>query len=185
MDNLKKIALEKIRSIFTIKRSSKREDKSLIAPTVHLNFFLLNAALKHIQTGISKKPLSLFTTKILTSRSKHLEALIKQSESVCSKQDIELFSYKEFFSRNQLALRRAVQWNLPKYIKTNEQAEILIRKMKETNSESFRNHLITLLEEENLSAETITQEAKRLEDEWKIYQQGQASTAPTTRISPI
>jgi len=185
MDNLKKFTLEKIRSIFTTKRSSKEREKPLKAPAMQLNFLLLNAALKHIQTGISKKPLSLFTTKILNSKSKHLEALIKQAQSVCSKQDIELFSYKEFFSRNQLALRHAVQWNLPKYIKTKEQAETLINKMKKATPESFKQHLITLLHEENLSAETITQEAKRLEDEWKIYQQGQASTAPTTRISPI
>jgi hypothetical protein len=185
MDNLKKFTLDKIRSIFTTKRSFKKREKPLKAPAMHLNFFLLNAVLKHIQTGISKKPLSLFTTKILNSKSKNLEALIKQSESVCSKQDIELFSYKEFFSRNQLALRNAVQWNLPKYIKTKEQAETLINKMKEATPESFKQHLIILLHAENLSEETITQEAKRLEDEWKIYQQGQASTAPVTRISPI
>lgn len=185
MDKLKKFTLEKIRSIFTSKSSSKEKKESLKAPAMHLNFFLLNAVLKHIQTGISKKPLSLFTTKILNSKSKHLEALIKQAESVCSKQDIELFSYKEFFTRNQLALRHAVQWNLPKYIKTKEQAETLINKMKKATPESFKQHLITFLHAENLSAETITQEAKRLEDEWKIYQQGQASTAPTTRISPI
>ena len=185
MDNLKKFTLEKIRSIFTTKRSSKKKEKSLKAPAMHLNFFLLNAVLKHIQTGISKKPLSLFTTKILNSKSKHLEALVKQAESVCSKQDIELFSYKEFFSRNQLALRHAVQWNLPKYIKTKEQAETLINKMKEATPESFKQHLITFLHAENLPLETITQEAKRLEDEWKIYQQGQASTTPATRISPI
>ncbi len=185
MNNLKKFTLEKIRLIFTTKRSSNREEKPFKAPAMHLNFFLLNAVLKHIQTGISKKPLSLFTTKILNSKSKHFKALIKQAESACSKQDIELFSYKEFFSRNQFALRCAVQWNLPKYIKTNEQAEILINKMKKATPESFKQHLITLLHKEDLSPETITQEAKRLEDEWKIYRQGQSSTASTTRISPI
>ena len=57
--------------------------------------------------------------------------------------------------------------------------------MKHAAPESFKKHLITLLQDEDVSTETIVQEAKRLEDEWRVYQQGQGSTAPTTRISPL
>ena len=185
MGNLKKFTLEKVRSIFTSKRSSKKEHKPLKAPVMHLNFSLFNAALKQIQMGISKKPLFLFTTKIINSKSKYFISLIKQAEAVCSKQDIELFSYREFFFRNQFSRRCAVQWNLPKYVGTKGQAETLINKMNEAPPELLKQYLITLLHENNLSAETIAKEAKRLEDGWKIYRQGQASAAPTTRISPI
>ena len=117
MNSSKRFTLEKVRSIFTTKRSSKSDEKPLQARATQLNFFLLKASLNHIQTGNSKKPLSLFTTKILNSKNKHFAALIKQAEKVCSKQDIELFSYKEFFYRNQMSLRLLFSGNLESTLK--------------------------------------------------------------------
>ncbi|MCB1107925.1 MAG: hypothetical protein KDK76_07515, partial [Chlamydiia bacterium] len=173
MSHPKNELLKRVRSIFSLQNSSKKEEKPLKGHAQRLNFFLLNAALKYIQKGNREKPLSLFTSKILNSKSHHFEALIKQAESVCSKQDIELFSYKEFFSRNQFALRRAVQWKFSKYLKTNEEVKALIHKMNESSPETFKKHLITLLKGEDLSMEEISKEANRLEGEWKVYQQGQ------------
>ena len=182
---MKNFTLEKIRSIFTTKNASKEEKKPLKIHAMQLKFFLLHAALKHIQKGNSKKPLSLFTMKILSSKSEHFAALIRQAEKACSKQDIELFSYKEFFCRYQFALRRAVQWKMSKYIKTQEEAKALIQKMKECSPDAFKRHLVTLLKEEGVSSEDIAKEAQRLAQDWQVYQKGQGASAPTTRINPL
>lgn len=175
-------SLESIVSIFKIKRELKKESKAMHTSVVRLNFFLLNAAFKKIQKGKSKKTLSLFTTEILSSKSEHLKALIKQAEAVCSKQDIELFSYKEFYSQNHFALRRAVQWNFSKYIKNKQEAALLINKMKEVSPESFKRHLITLLKDEDLASQEIEKEAKCLEEQYRLWHHG--SSAPTS-ISPL
>ncbi|QVL56951.1 MAG: hypothetical protein KFB93_06075 [Simkaniaceae bacterium] len=175
-------SLDRISSIFKGKKETKGEDKELHIPVVRLNFFLLNAAFKMIQKGESKKPLSLFTTKILNSRSEHFAALIKQAESVCSKQDIELFSYKEFYSQNHFSLRRAVQWKFSKYIKSKQEAAALINKMKESSPEAFKRHLITLLKDEDLTPYEIEQEAQELEEQYSIWHHG--GSAPIT-VSPL
>ncbi len=177
-----KESLERIASIFTKKGEARKREKSLNTPVVHLNFFLLNAAFKKIQKGKSKKNLSLFTTKILNSKSKHFAALIKQAESICSKQDIELFSYKEFYSQNYFVLRRAVQWNFSKYIKSKREAAALINKMKEASPEAFKRHLITLLKDEELTSQEIEQEAKHLEEQHSLWQAGPSNP---TSISPL
>lgn len=182
---MKNLTLEKIKSIFKSKKASEQDQQPRKVHAMQLKLFLLQAALKHIQKGDSKKPLSLFTTKILSSKSKHLDALVRHAELVSSKGDIELFSYKEFFCRNQFALRRAVQWKMAKYVRTQDEATQLIKKMQESTPESFRKHLVTLLEGEGLTSEEITREAKRLEEDWCIYQKGQGSRAPTSRIAPI
>lgn len=177
-----KQSLEKITSIFKGKREPAQEEKELRTPVVHLNFFLLSAAFKKIQKGLPNKPLSLFTTKIINSQNKHFEALIQQAEKICSKQDLELFSYKAFYSENHFALRRAVQWKFSKYIKSKEEAMELLSKMKRSSPEAFKRHLITLLKDEELSSQEIDQEAKRLEEQYNFWHHG--PSGPNS-ISPL
>lgn len=174
--------LRRIESLFKTKRDAKEEKKEMRASVVRLNFFLLSAAFKKIQKGKPQKPLSLFTTKILNSKNKHFSALIKQAETICSRQDIELFSYKEFYSQNHFALRHAVQWKFSKYIKNKQEAVALINKMKEDSPEAFKRHLITLLKDEDLTHQEIEQEARRLEEQYSLWKHG--PTAPTS-IPPI
>ena len=171
-----KESLDRIASIFKGKKETGDEKKELHIPVVQLNFFLLNAAFKMIQKEELRKPLSLFTTKILNSKSKHFEALIKQAEAVCSKQDIELFSYKEFYSQNHFALRRAVQWKFSKYIKSKQEAAVLINKMKEASPEAFKRHLITLLKDEGLTSQEIEQEAQKLEEQYSLWHAGASNS---------
>lgn len=176
-----KSSIGQIASIFKTKRTVKKEEKVLKTHAMRMNFFLLNAAIKHIEKGNLKKPLSLFTTRILTSKSKHFGALIEQMESVCSHQDIELFSYKEFYCRNQLALHRAIEWKFSKYIKSKEDLVTLIHKMKESSPETFKNHLITLLKEESFPSEELDEEINAFNKQWNLYQQNSS----TTGISPL
>lgn len=177
-----KESLERIGSLFNTKRETNKEKKEMRASVVRLNFFLLNAAFKKIQKGKPRKPLSLFTTKILNSKNKHFSALIKQAEAICSKQDIELFSYKEFYSQSHFALRCAVQWKFSKYIKNKQEAAALINKMKEASPEAFKRHLITLLKDEELTPQEIEQEARLLEEQYALWKHGPA--APIS-IPPI
>lgn len=177
-----KQSLEKISSIFKGKQETENSHKELRTPVVHLNFFLLSAAFKKIQKGLPQKPLSLFTTKIINSKNKHFQALIQQAERVCSKQDLELFSYKAFYSENHFALRRAVQWKFAKYIKTKQEAIDLIAKMKNSSPEAFRRHLITLLKDEDLTPREIDQEAKRLEEQYSLWHHG--PSGPNS-VSPL
>lgn len=177
-----KESLDRIASIFKGKKEVKKEGKAFHSSVVRLNFFLLNAAIKMIQKGEYKKPLSLFTTKILSSKSKHFEALIKQAEAVCSKQDIELFSYKEFYSQNHFSLPRVVQWKFSKYIKSKQEAAALINKMRESSPEAFKRHLVTLLKDEDLTPQEIEQEAQKLEDQYSVWHH--SGSAPTT-VSPL
>lgn len=181
-ESMLKGSLDRIASIFKTKSETNEEKKEMRASVVRLNFFLLNAAFKKIQKGNSQKPLSLFTTKILNSKNMHFSALIKQAEAICSKQDIELFSYKEFYSQSHFALRRAVQWKFSKYIKNKQEAAALINKMKEASPEAFKRHLITLLKDEDLTPQEIEQEARRLEEQYSLWKHGPA--APTS-IPPI
>lgn len=176
-----KESLDRIDSVFQTKTETKKERKEIRALVVRLNLFLLNAAFKKIQEGQSLKSLSLFTPKILNSENKHLTALIRQSEAIYSKQDIELLSYREFYSHNHFSLRRAVQWKFAKYIKNKEDAEALIRRMKVISPEAFKRHLVTLLKEENLTIQDIEEEAKRLEEQY-LWKHG---SAPQTAIPPI
>lgn len=177
-----KQSLEKISSIFKGKQETEKSQKGFQTPVVHLNFFLLSAAFKKIQNGLSRKPLSLFTTKIINSKNKHFQALIQQAERVCSGQDLELFSYKAFYSENHFALRRAVQWKFSKYIKSKEEAMDLVSKMKTSSPEVFKRHLITLLKEEELTSQEIDQEAKRLEEQYLLWQHGPSDL---NSISPL
>ena len=179
---MRKLPFDKIRSLFTTKRAPKEGERPLKVHAMHLDLLLLSAALKNIQKGNSKKPLSLFTAKILSSKSKHLEALVRHAEQASSKGDIELLSYKEFFSRNQLALYRAVQWKLSKYLRTPKELTALIRKMQNSTPINFQSHLITLLKEEGLSANALTCEARRLEEDYRTYQN---SFASNIHITPI
>ena len=61
--------LDKIKSIFSSKGAEGSCKKPLKPSSMQMNLFLLNTVLKHIQKGVSKKPLSLFTTDILSSKS--------------------------------------------------------------------------------------------------------------------
>jgi hypothetical protein len=164
-----KHSLEKVASVFKEKGETEKGEKEFHIPVIHLNFFLLSAVFKKIQRGLPQKPLSLFTTKIISSKNKHFKALINQAERVCSKQDLELFSYKAFYSQNHFALRRAVQWKLSKYIKTEQEAIELLSKMKNSSSDSFKSHLITLLKDEKLTSQEIEEEAKRLKDQYTLW----------------
>ena len=175
---------DRIRSIFKVDRSVKKEKRAIKSEVMRLNSFLLHAAMKQVQKKPSKKPLPLFTTKILSSKNKHLSALVKQAESACAHQDIELLFYKQFFHRNGFALRQVIQWKFSKYIKTQQEANALLDTMKEASPETFKRHLITLLSEEGLSSEEITKEANHLEEQWKLWRQ-QGGNAPTNRISPL
>lgn len=181
-DSKLKYSIEKIAHIFKGKQETEKPNKELRIPVVHLNFFLLNAALKKIQRGLPQKPLSLFTTKIINSKNEHFKALINQAQRVCLKQDLELLSYKAFYSENHFALRRAVQWKFAKYIKTKQEAIDLLSKMKNSSPEAFKRHLITLLKDEELSPHEIEQEAKRLEEQYTLWQHG--PSRPSS-ISPL
>jgi hypothetical protein len=177
--------LDKIKAIFSSKGAEGSCKKPLKPSSMQMNLFLLNAVLKHIQKGVSRKPLSLFTTDILSSKNRDLEALIEQAQHVCKKQDIELFSYKEFYSRSKFSLRSLVQLNFNRSIKTKDQAEALIHKMQEQRPSDFKKHLITLLENEDIEIEQVQEEMKRLEKEWKFYAPGHGKPAPVSRVSPI
>ncbi len=166
---------DRIRKIFKVDRSVKKEKRAIKSDIMRLNSFLLHAAMKHMSQGGSKKARSLFTTKILSSKNRHLSALVKQAEAACVHQDLELFFYKQFFCRNGLALRRVIQWKFSKYIKTRQEANALLNAMKETSPETFKRHLVTLLSEEKLSSEEITKEVEHLENQWKLWTQ-QGST---------
>ena len=164
-----KHSLEKVASIFKEKGETAQGEKQFHIPVIHLNFFLLSAVFKKIQKELPQQPLSFFTTKIISAKNKHFEALINQAEKVCSKQDLELFSYKAFYAQNHFALRRAVQWKLVKYIKTEQEAIELLSKMENSSPESFKRHLIILLKDEKLTLQEIEEEAKRLEDQHTLW----------------
>lgn len=185
MSTLIKFSLGKIKSVFSSKKEMSKKEKPLRSHATHLNFFLLSAALKLIQKQNPKKDQSAFFSKVLTSKSMVVTSQMKQTESVCNKQDIELFLYKELFSENHFSLKNAIQLNFSKYIKSQKEAMALISKMKGSSSDTFKCHLITLLKEENLSPDSVEKEARYLEEEWKQYHLGQGSSSPVSCISPL
>jgi len=163
---------QRISSVFSVKKTPEKSKKSTCQKYMRLNFFLLTHALEYIHRGNPIKSSSLFTKKVLASDNKHLDELMKHAESCCSKQDLHLMSYKQFFVRNQFALKRVIEWKLSKYFKEEKQIRSFIEKMKESSPESFKRHLITLLSEEakGFSQEELEKELKRQEENWKLYQ---------------
>ena len=148
---------------------------------MRLNFFLLTHALDYIQKGGSKKSLSSFTKKILSSDNKNVNEIVKQANSCCSKQDLQLLSYKQFFLRNEFEMRRVIEWRLSKYIKEEDKICTLLRRIKESTPEAFKRHLITLLndDESEISPKALEKELKRQEEHLKLYQ-AQGDRGPTS-----
>ncbi|MCB1115308.1 MAG: hypothetical protein KDK71_02465 [Chlamydiia bacterium] len=181
-DSTFKDALKRIAAVFTGKREPKKEKTESAIAAMRLNFFLLSAAFKKVQNKPSLKPFPLFTAEIINSKNKHFDALIAQAQKVCSNQDLELFSYKAFYSENHFALRRAVQWKFAKYIKSQEEASALLAKMKNSSPEAFKRHLITLLKEEKFTSKEIGEEAKRLEKQYGLWHHG---SSDKNSVSPL
>lgn len=172
-----KSKFERVVSFF---KPSARKEKPIQA--MQLNLFLLEAAMKSIQRNRSTTPGSLFTTRILNSKSEHVSALVRQAESLCQKQDIALFSYKEFFCRSHLSLRRAVQWNFSKYVKTKQEAIDLLLKMQKETPAAFKQRLITLMDDDGPTPLQLENEAKILEEQWR---NSQKSSHSQSRVAPI
>lgn len=172
---------QRIASVFSSKEPPQKSEKNTPQRYMRLNFFLLNHALDHIQKGNSIKSQSLFTKKILASDNKHLSEIVKQAESCCSRQDLHLMSYKQFFLRNEFAMKQVIEWKLSRYIKEEEKIRTFIEKVKGASPEAFKRHLITLLNQEktDFSQEDLEKELKRQEENWRLYQT-HGDTGPNT-----
>lgn len=171
---------QKVASVFS-KKEAPLEKSEPRQKFTRLNYFLLTHALEHIQKGSSTNSSSLFTKKILTSKNENLAEMVKHAESARAKQDIHLMSYKQFFLRDELEMKRVIEWKLSKYIKEEEQIRTFIKKLKDSSPENFRRHLITLLSEKNkeFSQEELNEELRRQEKNWKLYQ-SQGGPGPNT-----
>lgn len=163
---------QKVASIFSNKEAPQEKKSESHQKFTRLNYFLLTRALEHIHKGSTPSSSSLFTKKILTSKNENLAEMVKHAESARAKQDIHLMSYKQFLLRDELEMKRVIEWKLSKYIKEEEQIRTFIKKMKDSSPESFRRHLITLLSEKNkeFSQEELDKELRRQEQNWKLYQ---------------
>lgn len=172
---------QKVASVFFKKEAPKETKSESRQKYTRLNYFLLTHALEHIQKGSSNTSSPLFTKKILTSKNENLAEMVKHAESARAKQDIHLMSYKQFFLRDELEMKRVIEWKLSKYIKEEEQIRTFIQKMKESSSDNFKRHLITLLseKEKEVSQEELARELLRQEKNWKLYQ-SQGGPGPNT-----
>jgi len=183
MNNRKTLqnSASRITSLFSTKE--KKEDR---VKSVHerqkymrLNFLLLTAVLKEAKNNQKEKEkrtfsfFPLFTSKILSSDNPHLIEITKQAHSCCTRQDLHLFPFKQFFLRNEFTMRRVIEWRLSKYIKSKDQLKSFVEVMKETPPDSFRRHLVTLIDqdekEEDLSKEQIEKAEKEQENRWELW----------------
>lgn len=119
---------------------------------IRLNFFLLTAALEDEKKDEKKRCLSslfsIFNPDVLALKNPDFLEMIKQADSCCTRQDLHLFPFKQFFLRNEFAMRQVIEWRLSKYIKSKEQLDAFVKVMKETPPDVFRHHLVTLITEE-------------------------------------
>lgn len=68
-------------------------------------------------------------------------------------------------------MRRVIEWRLSKYIKSKDQLKDFVEKMKEIPPDTFRRHLVTLIDEEaqEESPEDSEKEAKEQEKKWDLW----------------
>jgi len=172
----------RITSIFSSKDKGEEEKETLRdrQKYMRLNFLMLSSVLKEAKKNLKeqgKRSFSffpLFTSKILKSENPHLLEITKQAHSCCINQDHHLFPFKQFFLRNEFTMRRVIEWRLSKYIKSKDQLKDFVEVMKETPPDTFRRHLVTLIDQEEkeegeLTKEEIEKAEKEQEARWDLW----------------
>lgn len=172
----------RITSLFSSKGRNEEEKKDFRERQkyMRLNFLILSALLKDAKKNLKeseKKSFSffpLFTSKIMNSDNPHLLEITKQAHLCCISQDHYLFPFQQFFLRNEFTMRRVIEWRLSKYIKSKDQLKNLVEVMKETPPDTFRRHLVTLIDEEEkdeneLLREEIKKAEKEQETRWELW----------------
>lgn len=152
---------------------------------IHLNFLFLSAFLapsKGKDKSKNAKPRRFSSS----SSDKHFMSIVEQAYACCSKADLHLFPFKQFFLKNEFAMKRIIEWKLSKYIQEKKKLNELIDRMKYP-PDIFRHHLITLLKHNEVVPEESVEELMEMdrnqqEDRWRLWQH-HASTGPIN-ISP-
>jgi len=179
-----KNASSRIASLFSSKQDTAKTPSShrKQSPCMQLNFFVLNELLSAAKKEECEKKnrsftfFPLFTTEMLESTNPHLSAMISQARRCCSKQDLHLFPYKQFFLRNELLMRRVIEWRLSRYLKNPKQIEHFTAVLSKSSSEAFRGHLITLIRDEEpketQNEKSVEKEHEQKWDLWKHHADG-------------
>lgn len=178
--NALKNSVGRIASLFLSKekKADKQEKKNEKQKYMRLNFILLNAAFnaaKKNKKDFEKQKISfspLFTPDIMDSDNPHLVEITKQAHRCCTKQDLHLFPFKQFFLRNEFTMKRVIEWRLSKYIKGKDQLKSIVEIMKQTPPDIFSGHLVTLINQDGeveAKLEDVNKEAKEIEKNWDLW----------------
>ncbi len=137
-----KSSTSRISKLFSPKETKEIKTKRAY---MRLNFLQLTRVFNSLKKEEGTYVSPLFTSNILSSDNPHLIEMTKQAHSCSRKQDLHLFSLKQFSLRNEFAMKRVIEWHLAEYMKSKEQMSAFIEIMKEASPETFRKHLFTLL----------------------------------------
>lgn len=147
-----KYAARRISTLFVFKEEVKNNTLKK-QNYMRINFLLFSVFLKTSnknEKGRKEHTFIFFpflTSKVLNSQSSPFFEIVEQVWICCTKQDLHLFPFKQFFLRNKFDMQQVIEWRLSKSMKSKKQLSSLAEVMKATPSDAFRRRFVTLIDQ--------------------------------------